>query len=137
MSLPYTRLAPLAALVLALPLAPSATADGKLAIKVGRIITMHGPDITNGAILIENGRITAIGANLELPWDAVVIDQPKMVAFPGFVEAPPRAAWTERTRTSTSRRSSTCATRSNPVASTRDALRWGLTTLNVQQGQDT
>jgi len=69
-------------------LAPDARAgDGRLAIKVGRIITNTGPDIENGTIVIEGGRIKSVGADAKGSWDAEVIDHPELVAFPGWVEA--------------------------------------------------
>lgn len=71
-----------------LALSPEARAgDGRLAIRVGRIITNAGPDIENGTIVIEGGRITSVGADAKGSWDAEVIDRPELVAFPGWVEA--------------------------------------------------
>ncbi len=121
--------------VLALPLAGTALADGKLAIKVGRIIPMNGPEITNGAILIENGRITAIGADLKLPWDAVVIDQPKMVAFPGLVEAHSPRGMDRANENIDVAPFLNVRDSIDPVGFYfEDSLRWGITTINVQQG---
>jgi len=59
----------------------------KTAVKAGKIITVSGRDIENGVILIEDGRITAVGDNVEIPWDANVIDAADRVVMPGFVEA--------------------------------------------------
>src|SRR5262245_33963806 len=68
--------------------APDALAGGgRIAIKVGRIITQAGPDIVNGLIVIEDGRITSVGPDEKAPWDAEVLDHPELVAFPGYVEA--------------------------------------------------
>ena len=123
------------ALATAASAAPSAQADGKLAIRAGRIVTLAGPDIENGVVVIEAGRITAIGADVEVPWDVPVVDGSDLVAFPGFVEA----------------FSSSGMDRANenvdvaPFLSIRDsldpvnlyfenALRWGITTINVQHG---
>jgi len=137
MRLPSPRLALLASLVLALPLSGNALADGKLAIKVGRIVTMSGPDIVNGAILIENGRITAVGADLKLPWDAVVIDQPKMVAFPGLVEAHSARGMDRANENIDVAPFLNVRDSIDPVGFYfEDSLRWGITTINVQQGPD-
>lgn len=126
-----------ASTALAFGLASPALADGKLAIKVGRIVTMHGPDIVNGAILIENGRITAIGADLKLPWDAVVIDQPKMVAFPGLVEAHSARGMDRPNENIDVAPFLTVRDSIDPVGFYfEDSLRWGITTINVQQGSD-
>jgi imidazolonepropionase-like amidohydrolase len=137
MSLPSSRLSLLVCLVLASPLAGTALADGKLAIKAGRIVTMNGPDIINGAILIENGRITAIGADLKLPWDAVVIDQPKMVAFPGLVEAHTSRGMDRANENIDVAPYLNVRDSIDPVGFYfEDSLRWGITTINVQQGSE-
>lgn len=71
-----------------LALSPDALAgDGRIAIKVGRIITNAGPDIENGTIVIVGGRIESVGADAKGSWDAEVLDHPELVAFPGWVEA--------------------------------------------------
>jgi len=61
--------------------------DGRIVIKVGRVITQAGADIKNGVIVIENGRITEVGADKQGAWDIEVLEQPDLVAFPGYVEA--------------------------------------------------
>ena len=83
----HAALLPLAAALLCS--APSALAgtNGKIVLKVGRIVTQAGPDIVNGTIVIENGKITAIGADVKGSWDAEVFDHPELTAFPGYVEA--------------------------------------------------
>ncbi|MDH4238339.1 MAG: amidohydrolase family protein [Phycisphaerae bacterium] len=59
----------------------------KLAIKAGSIITISGADIKNGTILIEDGIVKAVGKNIEIPWDAFVIEAKDRVVMPGFVLA--------------------------------------------------
>jgi imidazolonepropionase-like amidohydrolase len=59
----------------------------KIAIKGGRVITISGADIENATVVIEDGRISAVGAGLEVPWDATVIDATGKVVMPGYVEA--------------------------------------------------
>ena len=58
-----------------------------VALRVGRILTVSGPPIRNGVILVENGRIQAVGEDLPIPFGAQVIDLPDGVATPGFVDA--------------------------------------------------
>jgi len=58
-----------------------------LLIKNGHIKTMAGPDIENGCVLIENGKIVSVGAHLDAPSDAEVIDAQGRIVAPGFVEA--------------------------------------------------
>jgi len=57
------------------------------AVKAGRILTISSEPITDGIILIEDGKITDIGTGIEIPEDAVVIDAGKSVVMPGFVDA--------------------------------------------------
>jgi imidazolonepropionase-like amidohydrolase len=59
----------------------------KLAVEAGRIITITGKDIKNGVILIEDGMIKAVGTDVEIPWDAFVIEAKGQVLMPGFVMA--------------------------------------------------
>jgi len=61
--------------------------EGRIAIHVGRIVTMAGPDIEDGTIVIENGRIQSVAKGAKGSWDAEVIERPDLVAFPGWVEA--------------------------------------------------
>ena len=59
-----------------------------LYIKNGYVKTMAGADIENGSVLIDdNGKIAAVGANLEAPAGAEVIDAEGRLVTPGCVEA--------------------------------------------------
>lgn len=58
-----------------------------LAVKAGRVITMDGGDLGNVTILIENGRITKIGSQVEVPWNAKTIDASSSVVMPTYVLA--------------------------------------------------
>ena len=57
------------------------------AVKAGRILTISGEPITDGVILIEDGKIADIGTGIEIPENATVIDADKSVVMPGFVDA--------------------------------------------------
>jgi len=57
------------------------------AVKAGRILTISGEPITDGVILIEDGKIADIGTGIEIPENATVIDAGKSVVMPGFVDA--------------------------------------------------
>ncbi len=59
----------------------------KIALVGGRIIPVRGPEIESGTVLIENGRITAVGETVELPFDAMEIDCTGKVLFPGMVDS--------------------------------------------------
>lgn len=55
-------------------------------IKNGYIKTMAGEDIADGQILIENGKIKAVGNDLEVPEDVEVLDANGFLITPGLVE---------------------------------------------------
>jgi imidazolonepropionase-like amidohydrolase len=50
------------------------------------IITAAGPTIRNGAILMEGGKITAVGATVNAPAGAVVIDGAGKYVTPGIID---------------------------------------------------
>ena len=59
-----------------------------LFIKNGYVKTMAGEDIENGCLLIgDDGKIVAVGANIEAPAGAEVIDAEGRLVTPGCVEA--------------------------------------------------
>ncbi|MFO0985644.1 MAG: amidohydrolase family protein [Planctomycetota bacterium] len=64
----------------------TARADS-IAIKAGRVIPVVGDELKNATIVIENGMIKAIGQDVAVPLDAILIDAGDKVVFPGLVEA--------------------------------------------------
>ena len=58
----------------------------KIALTGGKIIPVRGSVIEEGTVLIENGRITAVGSSVELPYDATEIDCTGKVLFPGMID---------------------------------------------------
>ena len=50
------------------------------------ILTAAGPLIRNGAVLMQNGKITAVGASVDAPGDAVVIDGAGKYVTPGMID---------------------------------------------------
>ncbi|MEA5094242.1 amidohydrolase [Sedimentibacter saalensis] len=57
-----------------------------LAIINGFVKTMSGEDLQNGQIIIEDGKIKAVGTNLEIPDDAQIIDAAGLLVTPGLVD---------------------------------------------------
>ena len=55
-------------------------------IKNVTILTAAGPHISNGAILLRNGKIEAVGASVNAPADATVIDGAGKFVTPGFID---------------------------------------------------
>jgi len=59
-----------------------------LVLKGARIVPVSGPEIDNGMVHVENGKIRSFGATIEVPPGAKVIDLPKTSwILPGFVDA--------------------------------------------------
>lgn len=58
-----------------------------VAVKAGKIITMDGPAIANGVILVQGGKIAAVGKGVAIPAGAKVIDASDRVVMPGLVAA--------------------------------------------------
>lgn len=56
-------------------------------IKGGLVRPITAPDIENGEVLIDNGKIIAIGAHVDAPADAQVIDAAGLLVSPGFIDA--------------------------------------------------
>ena len=129
-----TAYAPL--LLLAFASAASAS-DGKLVIEAGKIVTLAGPDIENGLIVIQDGRIVAVGkaGEVEKPWDAVVIGGKQFTAFPGLVEAHTSQGMDRPNENVDVAPFLDIRDSIDPIAYFfEDSLRNGITTLNVQQG---
>ncbi|HJO25875.1 MAG TPA: amidohydrolase family protein [Planctomycetota bacterium] len=123
------------ALTLTLLAAPLLAGDGRLAIRAGKIITQAGENIENGTIVIENGRITAVGAEVEVPWDVEVLDATHLTAFPGFVEAHGNRGMDRPNENIDVAPFLNIRDSIDPVNFYfEDSLRWGVTTINVQQG---
>lgn len=130
------KFTPAAAGVLLTLFASTASAD-KLVVEAGRIITMAGEDIVDGVIVIDNGRVVAIGPadSIERPWDATVIGGPDHVAFPGFVEAHSNRGMDRANENIDVAPFLDIRDSVDPVAYYfEDCLRWGITTVNLQQG---
>jgi imidazolonepropionase-like amidohydrolase len=66
-----------------------------IAITGGTVHPISGPAIPNGTVIIQNGRITAVGANLPVPAGAVRIDATGKVVTPGLFESATNLALVE------------------------------------------
>ena len=60
---------------------------GVFAIRNARIITVSGPDIENGTVVIRDGKIEAVGANVTVPTGAQTIDGNGLSVYPGMIDA--------------------------------------------------
>jgi imidazolonepropionase-like amidohydrolase len=60
---------------------------GTFAITNARIVTVSGPVIENGTVVIQNGKIAAVGTNVSVPAGAEIIDGKGLSVFPGMIDA--------------------------------------------------
>ena len=60
---------------------------GTFAIVNARIVTVSGAVIENGTVLIQDGKIAAVGANLSVPANAEKIDGKGLSVYPGMIDA--------------------------------------------------
>jgi imidazolonepropionase-like amidohydrolase len=79
----------LSAAVLALAVAAASPATGQqiIAIEGGTVHTMTGPALENATVLIRDGRIVAVGVDVEVPTEARRIDARGQHVTPGFIES--------------------------------------------------
>ena len=65
------------------------------AIKNARVVTAPGQSVDAANIVVRSGRIAAVGAGVEIPADADVIDADGLTVYPGFIDAGTTALMTE------------------------------------------
>ncbi|MBI4603311.1 MAG: amidohydrolase family protein [Planctomycetes bacterium] len=92
---PVKPLAASLSVLVGLALLPSLAAPGLarleaqapelVALRVAKAITVSGEEVEDATILIEGGRIAAIGKGIEVPYNAVVFKHPRGVALPGLI----------------------------------------------------
>lgn len=108
------------------------------AVKAGKIYPGSGAPIEPGVILIEEGRITAIGANVEIPWNATLLDYGRNVIVPGLIEAHAARGYDLANETNPLTPFVTVLDALDPSHDAFElALRDGVTTLNILPGNDT
>jgi imidazolonepropionase-like amidohydrolase len=60
---------------------------GTFAIRNARIVTVSGADIENGTVVIRDGKIEAVGANVSIPTGTQTIDGSGLSVYPGMIDA--------------------------------------------------
>jgi imidazolonepropionase-like amidohydrolase len=60
---------------------------GTYVIRNARIITVSGPDIENGSVVIRDGKIAAVGASVNAPAGAQTIEGRGLSVYPGMIDA--------------------------------------------------
>ena len=67
--------------------ASAQNASETYAIRNARVVTVSGPVIENGTVVISGGRISAVGANVSVPSGAKVIDAAGLSVYPGMIDS--------------------------------------------------
>ncbi len=65
----------------------SAQPVAPVAIRNARIVSVSGPPIDGGTIVLANGLIRAVGTRVDVPPEAVVIDGTGLTLYPGLIDA--------------------------------------------------
>lgn len=65
------------------------------AIRNARVVTVTGPVIENATVVISNGKIAAVGADVPVPSGARVIDGKGLSVYPGMIDADTEIGLTE------------------------------------------
>ena len=73
--------------ILFFALTNAALSEESILIKNGRIVPVVGEVIPNGSLLIQNGKISRIGTDIEIPPGTTVIDAGGKSVYPGLVAA--------------------------------------------------
>ena len=60
---------------------------GTFVIRNARIVTVSGPEIENGSVVIRDGKIEAVGATVNAPAGAQVIEGRGLSVYPGMIDA--------------------------------------------------
>src|SRR5678815_1755393 len=63
------------------------SATDTYAITNARVVTVSGPTIDRGTVVIRNGLIAAVGANVNAPPDARIIDGAGLTVYPGLIDS--------------------------------------------------
>ena len=82
----YIRNLAIFSLILLIP-ALARAQSGNLAIKGGEIHTVSGSVIQNGVVLINEGKIQAVGKNISIPAGIRIINAEGMIVTPGIIDA--------------------------------------------------
>ncbi len=64
-----------------------AEAPSTVAIRNARIVTVSGPVIAKGTVIVRHGLIEAVGENVPVPADAWVVDGEGMTVYPGLIDS--------------------------------------------------
>src|SRR3984957_17303059 len=95
---PTLPIAAIATVLLLTSLSTSAAAQAKpIALKNGKILTISHGVIENGTVIMQAGKIKAVGAStsITIPTDAQIIDATGMTIYPGLIDSETNLGLTE------------------------------------------
>ena len=69
--------------------------DKPIALKGAKLLTITHGTIDNGVLIMQGGKITAVGANVVIPGDAQVVDASGMTIYPGLIDSETQLGLTE------------------------------------------
>lgn len=116
----------------------SAQAAGPLAIQGAKIITVSGETIENGSVLMRDGRIEAVGADIDIPGEAFVIDGAGKVVMPGIIDTHNAAGMSQANEQASVVPFLSVVDSIDPIASYfEECRRNGITTASVVPGNST
>jgi imidazolonepropionase-like amidohydrolase len=73
----------------------AAAQDHPVALKNAKLLTITHGTIENGTVIMQGGKITAVGANISIPANAQVIDATGMTIYPGLIDSETQLGLTE------------------------------------------
>src|ERR1700736_6940331 len=57
-----------------------------VAIRNAKIVTVSGPVIAKGTVVVRNGLIEAVGENVAVPADALLVEGEGLTVYPGLID---------------------------------------------------
>ena len=86
-----------ASLLAQAPMVDTTPPAGTIAITGGKVLTVSHGTIENGVVLIEGGKISAVGtaASVKVPKGATVVDAKGMTVYPGLIDSETRLGLSE------------------------------------------
>lgn len=125
-------------LVIAITAAAPAAAQETVAVRAGRIVPVVGEPIDGGVLLIRDGRIVAVGKDVQVPWDAKVIDAAGLTLAPGAIDPCSQRGLDRANERIPVVPFVSVVDGYDPVQrGVEEALRQGITTLGLTPGSDT
>src|SRR5262247_165121 len=64
-----------------------ADTQSAVAIRNAKIVTVSGPVIAKGTVILRKGLIEAVGENIAIPADAWVVEGEGLTVYPGMIDA--------------------------------------------------